>query len=150
MKVLFDTDVILDLLLNREPHSQFAALLIAEVERGAVTGYLCATSFTTIHYLSGKAASASVAERHVRDLLSLFEVATVNRAVLEGALEGGFRDFEDGATHEAGLRAGAEAIVTRNLGDYRKSSLPVYSPKDCLAILSQQTQDEGESEEKAE
>jgi predicted nucleic acid-binding protein len=145
MKVLFDTDVILDLLLDREPHSQFAALLIAEVERGAVTGYLCATSITTIHYLAGKGVGASDAERSIRDLLSLFEIATVNRAVLEGALEAGFRDFEDAVSHEAALRAGAEAIVTRNLGDYRKSSLPVYSPRDCLALLMRQNDDEEEA-----
>ena len=136
MRVLFDTDVVLDLLLDREPHSEFAALLIAEVERGRLSGYLCATSITTIHYLASKAIGAAGAREQIRKLLSLFEVATVNRAVFNGALETKFRDFEDAVSHEAARLVEAMAIVTRNLHDFRTSVIPVYSPEDLLALLA--------------
>ncbi len=55
MKILFDTNVVLDVLLNRHPHSTLSAILFARVERGELTGCLGATSVTTIFYLAAKA-----------------------------------------------------------------------------------------------
>ena len=54
MKILFDTNVILDVLLDREPFSSIAAKLFSRVETGEITGYVCATTITTLHYLTRK------------------------------------------------------------------------------------------------
>ena len=61
MRVLFDTNVVLDLLLARQPHVETAAALVARVERGELTGCLCATTVTTIFYLASKAVGAEAA-----------------------------------------------------------------------------------------
>ncbi len=135
MIVLFDTDVVLDLLLDREPFSGVAAELFSRVEKGDVTGYVCATTVTTVHYLAAKAVGGARAKRYVRELLSLVEVAPVNRAVLEGALHGRYRDFEDGVVAEAAHHVGASAIITRNLRDFRISAVPAYSPSEVLKML---------------
>ena len=66
-----------------------------------MTGYICVTAVTTIFYLATKAAGASKAKKSIHKLLSLLEVAPVNRAVLEGALESKYDDFEDGVVSEA-------------------------------------------------
>jgi predicted nucleic acid-binding protein len=135
MIILFDTDVVLDLLLDRQPFSGVAAELFSRVEKGSVTGYVCATTVTTVHYLAGKAVGAARAKRHIRDLLALLEVAPVNRPVIEGALHGKYHDFEDGVIAEAAHHVGATAIVTRNVRDFRVSVVPVYSPTEMVKML---------------
>lgn len=135
MRVLFDTNVILDVLLDREPFSDAATALLARVERGEVSGYLCATTFTTIFYLLSKAIGASEARTHVNSLLEMFDVASVGRAVVKGALLARFADFEDAVLNEAAQHAGVQCIVTRNMKDFKHATLPVYLPDELLAIL---------------
>jgi hypothetical protein len=66
----------------------------------------------------------------MRKLLNIFDVAPVNRHVLEGALAADFSDFEDAVIHEAACQVGVDAIVTRNQKDFKKSRLPVYSSEE--------------------
>ena len=135
MKVLFDTNVVLDLLLDRKPFADPAVYLFSKVERAEMTGYLCATTMTTIHYLVTKALSNQQAVTHLHMLLSLFEIAPVTRIVIEQALELECSDFEDGVLHEAALHAGVSYIVTRNSSDFKKSKIPVYSPNEFINML---------------
>ena len=71
----------------------------------------------------------------VRKILSLFEVAPVNRAVLETALELGFADYEDAVLHEAARLIGAAGIVTRNPRHFKKASIAIYSPEELSRAL---------------
>ena len=67
--------------------------------------------------------------------MSLFQIASVGRAVLVAALSSEFSDFEDGVLHAAAKEAGVQGIVTRNLQDFKTSALPVYSPDEVLGLL---------------
>lgn len=135
MKVLFDTNVVLDVLLDREPHAAVATQLLAAVERREVAGIIAATSLTTVDYLVRKVAGRQRAVGVVRALLQIFAVAQVDRATVESALDAGFLDFEIAVLHEAGRIAGAEALVTRNAGDFKAGRLLVHSPADLEALL---------------
>jgi predicted nucleic acid-binding protein len=135
MKTLFDTNVILDVLLDREPFSEDASFLLSKVEQSEILGFICATTVTTIHYLATKALGPQAATRHIQSLLSLFVIAPVNRIVLENAVASQFKDFEDAVLHEAALHAGVEYIVTRNLSDFKKSKLPVYEPREFISAI---------------
>ncbi len=135
MKVLFDTNVILDVLLDREPFVNDSIWLLSKVERSEITGFVCATTITTIHYLLTKALGSDAALRHISSLLSLFVIAPVNRLVIEGALKSKFNDFEDAVLHEAALHAGAKYIVTSNSRDFKPSKLPVFEPRELIYIL---------------
>ena len=135
MKVLFDTNIIIDFLLDRDPFAEDAAILFALVEYSKIEGAICATTVTTVHYLIKKALGDAAAKQHISSLLSLFDVAAVNRLVLEDALTSGFSDYEDAVIHSAALHCGAKFIVTRNPKDFRKSTLPVYDPSEFLKIL---------------
>jgi len=132
MKTLFDTNIILDVLLDREPFSDDASFLLSKVENSEITGYICATTVTTIYYLAAKAIGARSASGHIRSLLSLFVIAPVNRVVIENALSSDFEDFEDAVLHEAACHAGAKYIVTRNLSDFKASKLPVFEPREFI------------------
>ncbi len=137
MRLLFDTNVVLDLLLDREPWARNAARLFTRVETGAVDGALSATTLTTIFYLARKIVGTERARERIRQLLALCSVAPVNRPVLETAIELDFTDFEDAVIHESARQASVEAIVTRNPGDFKNATLSVLTPEECVGILEQ-------------
>lgn len=136
MKILFDTNIVLDVLMDRLPHSDVAVELCSKVEDGTIIGYLCGTTITTVCYLAAKSVGAQRAQEEIRKLLSLFEVAPVNRAVIESALALDFNDFEDAVIYEAACHVGADAIVTRNQKGFKKSGIPVYSSDEMAKILT--------------
>lgn len=139
MRAVVDTNVVLDLLLDREPWSAAAAQLFSQVESGKLEGYLCATTITTIHYLAAKAVGAQQARREIRKLLALCAVASVDQIVLEMATELEFADFEDAVIHEAARRVNAESIVTRDLAGFKKAAITVLTPEQCFTILEQRS-----------
>ena len=135
MKILFDTNVILDVLLNRHPFSNVAINLFSTVEMRDLDGYLCATTLTTVDYLVAKAISKRVAKESIRKLLRLFNVAEVNKSVLALAIDSGFADFEDAVLYMAGTAVHVDGFVTRNVKDFKKASLPIYTPDELWSIL---------------
>jgi predicted nucleic acid-binding protein len=135
VRALFDTNVILDVLLAHPPHVAPATALLDRVAAKTLDGLLGATTLTTIHYLATKAIGSRATQGHVRTLLGLFEVAPVTRAVLTDALELELPDYEDAVLHEAARHARAEAIVTRDPKGFAKARLKVYAPDELLRFL---------------
>ena len=135
MRVLIDTNVVLDLLLARQPFVRDAAAVFRLVEQSRIDGLLCATTVTTIDYLLTRTMARPAARHSLRKLLELFEIAQVNRAVLEEALASKVADFEDAVLDQAGRLAGADVIVTRNQSDFRHASLKALVPDELLAAL---------------
>lgn len=136
MKLLFDTNVVLDLMMDREPFADAAGELFARVEAGEVIGCLCAATITTVFYLVSKALGPDRAKAEIAKLMALFENASVDRPVLDSALASLFVDFEDAVLHEAACHSGVDAIVTRNQRDFKNARIPVYAPAELAAILS--------------
>ena len=136
MNVLFDTNIILDVLQNRQPHAQAATQLVARVERKQIKGYVCATTITTIFYLASKAIGADTAKKQIKLMLELFDVAQVDKSVLLAAIQADFGDFEDAVLYKAAQYANIDCIVTRNIKDFKQSKLPVYLPAELDAILA--------------
>ncbi len=134
MKAILDTNIVLDVLLDRRPFAKAAAEIFALTEQSQIGGMLCATTITTMHYLLRTAFSKQEARQLISKLLSLFEIAAVNRHVIERALSNPMRDFEDAVLSEAGQLAGADCIITRNPKDFRRSPLRVFDPAEFLAI----------------
>ena len=111
-----------------------AVAVFGMIERNAITGLLCATTITTLAYLAGKTVGKAPAARKIRELLVLFEVAPVTRAVLDGALKSKSPEFEDAVLAEAALLAGAQAIITRNLRDFTHSPVRAHTPAQWIAM----------------
>lgn len=135
MRVIVDTNVVLDVLLARSPFVKPAASVFALVEQSKIEGALCATTLTAVDYLLSQSLPLVQARQIIRDLLQLFEIAPVNRSVLERALDSRIEDFEDAVLEQAGRLSGAEAIITRNTKDFRKSSIKALDPTEFLSAL---------------
>ena len=124
----------MDVLLGRRPFVEESAQVMDQVVRGAVTGLICATTVTTIFYLTSREVGGDEAMQHIQKLMNLYEVAPVTRSVLDAAITSNSPDFEDAVLAEAAHQAGAQAIVTRNLKDFAKSPVRAYAPRQWLAM----------------
>ena len=135
MKVLLDTNIVLDVLLAREPFVALAKEIFGLVEQGAIEGYLCATSVTTLHYLIGRSThSKQEANEIIEKLLMLFEVSSVTKKVLyEASLNNGV-DYEDSVIYTSALSSKINMIVTRDKRGFKKSKVSVLTPKEFLAF----------------
>jgi predicted nucleic acid-binding protein len=127
-RLLVDINIILDVLLDREPHAEGASEVWGAVEDGRALGLLSAHAVTTIHYLNAREVGPQRARRTTDALLTVFDVAPVDRQVLLSALALGWRDFEDAVTAAAAQHAKCDALVTRNPKDFKGSPLRVLTP----------------------
>ncbi|MGA3023539.1 MAG: PIN domain-containing protein [Bryobacteraceae bacterium] len=134
-RVLFDTNVVLDVLLDRQPYAEASASAWAAVETGILEGMLAAHSVTTIHYLVRKEKGNVKARRIVSAILRVFGVAAVEGAVIQEALQLPCSDFEDAVTAAAARLAGCECIVTRDPKGFRASPVRAVTPEAVLPLL---------------
>jgi predicted nucleic acid-binding protein len=137
-RVLFDTNVVLDVLLDRQPYVEASASAWAAVETGAWEGMLAAHALTAIHYLVRKERGDLKARRIVSAILRVFGVAAVDAAVVQEALQSSFSGFEDAVTAAAARLAGCECIVTRDPRGFRGSSIRVLTPEAVTPLLDRE------------
>lgn len=135
MRVLFDTNVLLDSLLQRQPFANAAGRLIGRVELRVIEGFLGATTVTTLHYLLAKVRGPRAALGTVRRLLTIFRVAPVDDKTLVLAAGLPFDDFEDAVLYQSALLVEVDAIVTRDPRGFRKAEIAVYSPPGLEEVL---------------
>ena len=140
-RVLLDTDVVLDYFLAREPFVQEAEALFQARVTGLFVGYVSAITPVNVYYVARKQMGKEMARRIVEQLLIHFAVCPVNTSVLQMALSSSFADFEDAVQHESASTLQLDAIITRNLEDYRQATLPVFSPSDFLKQLTNEDQE---------
>ena len=135
MRVLFDTDVVLDLLLDRAPFAHDAAALFELHEQGRLDGYVSGITVVNVFYVTRKLQGVDAARLAVEELLKTLGVCPVDRRVLADAWRLPFSDYEDAVQHACAEAGGLDAVVTRNLEDYKNAVLAVYSPGGLLKHL---------------
>jgi predicted nucleic acid-binding protein len=132
MRVLLDTDVILDVIAARVPFIKEAAELLDLSEQGAFEAYISALTPLNVFYIARKAKSSSDLREAVKELLRVVKVCPLNDSVLDAAFALPFSDYEDAVQHCCATSEGLEAIVTRNVRDFRNSTLPIFTPTEFL------------------
>lgn len=134
-RILLDTNVVLDVLLDRKPYVDASAAAWAAVETGVSEGLLAAHAVTTIHYLIRKEIGSVKTARTISAILSVFGIAAVDGAVIQEALQLPIADFEDAVTVAAARVAGCECIVTRDPKGFRGSPVRSITPEAVLPLL---------------
>lgn len=135
LRLLLDSNVILDVLQRREPHFPDSAGVMAAAELGRCQGLVAAHTVTTIFYLVAKHSSPETARLQIAEMLRFLDVAAVDRAALVQALTMPYADFEDAVQMAAAGAAGADYVVTHDLGDFARGPLPALTPAEALALL---------------
>lgn len=136
MTALIDTCVIIDALQKREAFFDDAQKIFFAVANKHVIGYLSANSVTDIYYLTRRATQSNEQTRKILNtLLGLFHIADTTSIDCRKALTSEIADYEDAVMCEIALRSDMDCIVTRNIKDFEKSEVRVYSPSEFLKIL---------------
>jgi predicted nucleic acid-binding protein len=137
VRVLIDTNIVLDFLLQREPFSQDAEFLFQAIDAGQITGYVTATTLTDIFYISRKrTCSVEQARQAVSEILTAMVICPIDRAVLESAFNSGLVDFEDAVQIFGAVAQGLDAILTRDSKGFLSSPIPVMSVQELLRSIS--------------
>jgi len=136
MRVLLDTNVILDFLLDREPFSEAASEVWQAVQQGRAEGYVSPITPVNVFYIARKMKGAEYARRLVVGLLAVCQACPLDAATMQLALKLPLADYEDAVQLAGALAYQLDAIITRDPNDFAGASLPIYSPVDFLTELS--------------
>ena len=134
-KVFVDTDVVLDLLLERDPFYQRSAELFSLAHRRVVMIHLSAVTFSTLYYFLRKYKGATHARAKLAGLRSIVTVLPTDAMVVDQAIASRFVDFEDAVQHFTALGSDMDVLVTRNTADFKHAQLPVKTPDAFLKTL---------------
>jgi len=128
-RVLFDSDVLLDVLLHRQPHAPESIKALHLAIKGEVHGFISAHAVPTIAYFLSRELGQEKAKDLVRTFLGYLTVASVTENTIKQALSSKIKDFEDAITHYSGMSERVSVIVTRNTKDYSKGEISALLPE---------------------
>ncbi|MCP5098126.1 MAG: PIN domain-containing protein [Chloroflexi bacterium] len=136
MKILLDTNIVLDVLLKRSPWIINAQIIWQANDLNQLTGYLTATTITDIFYIARRGHGVEIADRAVDSCLKAFEICPVTRSALLLARTFPGQDFEDNLQMACAAIASLDGIVTRNPKDFSHSSILVLSPEQVVQKIN--------------
>jgi predicted nucleic acid-binding protein len=137
MIVLLDTNVVLDILLNRSPWYTEAALIFGLSEKNLITSFVSASAITDIFYLTEKEHGKQTARDSLKRLLRVFNPATVTDTNIRHALELEWDDFEDSVQFAVGESLSVDFIITRNPQDFSSSAIVVLTPAQFIQHIAE-------------
>jgi predicted nucleic acid-binding protein len=139
MKVLIDTNIVLDVLLNRQPYCQDAAKIIVLSEKEIIESYVSASAITDIYYITQKEyKNKQITIDLIKKILEVISVATITGNNIYQALDLGWNDFEDSVQYVVGESIATDYIVTRNVNDFDNSTIKIVTPEQFLNILGEE------------
>ena len=134
MKVLIDTNIVLDIALNRKPFVEHASLLWRLAENKVITACVSNTSITDIFYICRKHAGKDTARSFIADILDTFSLADIDKQGFRDALHSEITDYEDAVQYVICTRNGCDALITRNKADYG-NKVNVLDPAELIEHL---------------
>lgn len=136
MKVLIDTNIIVDVALDRDPFFTENEQVVRFVEQQQIEGYISASTFSDFYYIIRKQKGHNWTRQFLQRMATLCEVATVNHAVISMALSTNFRDFEDAIQYSTAVVNQLDAIVTRNPQDFPVTNPRIITPAQLISELT--------------
>lgn len=131
--LFIDTDVVIDFLIDRKPHSRDAAIIFTLIEQKRIKGYSSSLTFSNLYYVLRKIESHNKVKSKLESLSQIIGILKVEERTIKDALASDFPDFEDSVQYFSALDSKKiDVIITRNTKDYKKSDIPVMTPGDYL------------------
>lgn len=136
MILLVDTDVLIDVALDRRPYVEDAAALLDALEQGQASGFMAWHTIANLHYLVAPKRGGANAKAFLVELTRFIQVAPTTTESVRYAASLPLRDFEDALQVAAAMACGAAAIVTRNVRDFARSPVRAAAPRALLDELA--------------
>jgi len=137
LRALIDTNVVLDVWLERQPFLRASALVLDACERGTIGGLFCASSVTDLYYIGRKELGEAAIRSRLRVLTAVLEIASVQSSHIRSALDSPLSDFEDAVLEAVATESAARYIITRNTLDFSRSPLAALDPEAFLKLVAQ-------------
>jgi predicted nucleic acid-binding protein len=135
--IFIDTDVIIDFLIDREPHSREAAIIFTLIEQKQLKGYVSSLTFSNLYYVLRKIESHNKVIAKLDSISRLLTILKVDQHIIKYAIASGCPDFEDSIQYNCALDyKKIDVLITRNIKDYKGSQIPVMTPADYLKMVS--------------
>jgi predicted nucleic acid-binding protein len=135
--VLIDTDVLLDFYLDRKPFSDDSLQLLLKCEQKQFRAYITPVIVANTYYILRRHATHHYVIERLQLLLNTIHVLAMDQKQVLAALESKFTDFEDALQYFSAVNSNKiDAIITRNIKEYKKSALPVFTPNEFLATFA--------------
>ena len=134
-RILLDTDVNLDFVLERQPFFVEAKEIFLQLAQNKFEAYIADITAINIYYFGRKEMGRPAALKELAKLLRLVEICSINSAILQQAVNSPISDYEDAVQHECAVAENLDAIVTRNTKDFKNSFVKVYSPTEFLQVI---------------
>ena len=134
-KLFLDSDVLLDLLLDRQPFSKDIVELIETSIDSDIKLYSSPISITNIHYIIGRLENQKKADSQIKKILKIVSIENIGQKVIDIASSSRFKDFEDSVQNYCAAESGHRMIITRNTKDFKESELSILTPKEYLAKI---------------
>ena len=133
-KIFVDTDIVLDLLSNREPFYIHSAKLFSAADKNEIKIHVSSLAFTNLNYILSKQYSTDQAKKRLLKFKTLVTVLAVNDKIIDLALSSDFKDFEDAVQYFTAIENNIKVLLTRNLKDYKLSEIPTMTAEHFLKI----------------
>lgn len=135
MRILLDTNIILDIALGRVPHLADSGDVFRKIDNESIYGFVTATTITDIYYVAKREKGHQTTIDFISNLIEIVDVIGIDREIVIASLVSDFTDFEDAIQSVSSRLNGIDYIITRNQKDFIKSDISAVSPKELLALL---------------
>ena len=135
MKVLIDSNVVLNKLLKQTDFIIGSSTIFNLAEIGQISGFISASAVTDIYYIARKGLGKASAREEVKKILQVFQPATVTGDDIFKALNLEWGDFEDSVQYVVGESLAVDYIITRNTVDFSSGSIPAVTPEQFIEII---------------
>lgn len=135
MKVLLDTNIIVDVALERQPYFGNSETVLSLVEQGQIEGYISASTFSDLYYIIRKDKGRNLTIEFLREISTFCQIATVDQAAINMGLTANLRDFEDAIQYSSAVVNQLDVIVTHNPEDFPVTFPRILSPQQLIQEL---------------
>ena len=134
MKILIDTNVLLDVFLARPGLCESSTAIWSLAEKEKVEAYISAISFNNVYYIATRYHSRNLAEEAVATMRNSFKCIDQTMQIINQSIDAGWKDFEDAIQYFSAIHADADFIITRNVADFPKTAIAAMTPEDFISF----------------
>ena len=134
-RLFLDTNIVLDLLGEREPFYQSAAKIATLADKGKILIYVSSLTYSTVYYLLSRYENNEAVKEKIRKFKVIAKTSDLTDKIIDKGLSSKFNDFEDSLQYYCAVNSECNIIITRNGKDFKESDLPVLTPDEYLNRL---------------
>lgn len=136
MKLLLDTNILLDIALKREPFFSDSANVFRIIDNKFIFGFITATTVTDLYYIARKERGHLSSLEFIDNLLQIIDIVGIDKEIIMDAIKLNVSDFEDSIKSVAAIYSGIDIIITRNTKDFKHSEIKALTPTEYLAFFA--------------